>query len=320
MTSYKRGILLHPEELTLDWLDKMQAAGLDTLGLHPVGGPLAHESLQRAIDLHTTPASRLLRLQAAARGITVEYEAHVMRWLLPQHLFLTQPDWFRMDENGQRVDDFNLCASNWEALAYVAERTALLAKLLDTGTSQHFLWLDDVTGYRCHCPQCRGLSAADQQLRIVNAMLSGLRRSDPNATLCYIAYHDAMEVPTKVQPLDGIFLEYAPIHRDPHRPINDPDSPENAAESRTLRDLVSFFGTKNSRVLEYWMDNSMYSNWTKPPKPFTLDEEVMKRDVEFYASLGFETVTSFGCYLGPDYQQLHGQPPLQRYGDILAGK
>lgn len=313
-----RGILVHPEELTLQWADEMQKAGLDTLGLHPVGGVLAHESLQRAVDWHTLPEVRKLRQEANARGITVEYEAHAMRWLLPKHLFTVVPDWFRMNEKGERVDDFNLCASNPDALAYVAERTVLLARLLDTGTSQYFFWLDDVTGFRCHCPDCRRLTASDQQLAIINAMLSGLRRENPRAKLCYIAYHDAMEAPRLIEPADGVFLEYAPILRDPHRPIFDPDCEKNVRESRTLQDLISVFGTQNSRVLEYWMDNSLYSNWTKPPKPFTLDEEVMKQDAEFYARLGFETLTSFGCYLGPDYRLLHGDPPLQCYGDILA--
>lgn len=320
MHSYRRGILVHPEELTLSWLDEMQHAGLDTLGLHPVGGVLAHESLQRAIDRHTVPESIQLRQEAQKRGITVEYEAHVMRWLLPKHLFSLVPSWFRMNEKGDRVDDFNLCASNKEALAYVAERTALLARLLDTGTSQYFFWLDDVTNCRCHCPDCRHLTASDQQLVIINAMLSGLRRINPNAELCYIAYHDAMDAPRKIEPAEGVFLEYAPINRDHHRPIFDPDCAKNVQESRTLRDLLSVFGTKHSRVLDYWMDNSLFSNWTKPPKPFTLDEAVMKQDVDFYTKLGFETLTSFGCYLGPDYQTLHGNPPLRQYGKILSNR
>ena len=45
----------------------------------------------------------------------------------------------------------------------------------------------------------------------------------------------------------------------------------------------------------------------------------MRRDVEFYASLGFENITAFGCYLGPDYQSLYGEPPLKTYGGLLSG-
>ena len=54
----RRGIIVHPEDLTRSWIDRMHRANLNTLGLHPVGGKLAHESLQRAIDSHDLPESR----------------------------------------------------------------------------------------------------------------------------------------------------------------------------------------------------------------------------------------------------------------------
>jgi len=314
---HERGILVHPEELTLDWLHRMAAAKLNTLGLHPVGGPKAHESLQAAIEAHATPQSRALRQAAASLGIAVEYEAHAAAWLLPREEFARNPAWFRMNAQGERTADFNLCASNREALAFVAERASRLAALLDTGATKHFLWLDDVKDCSCHCPDCRGLTPSDQQLRVVNAMLGGLKQRDPRARLCYIAYHDALAVPRKTEPVDGVFLEYAPIGRNHHRPINDPDCPENVRESRALPDLVRFFGTKDARVLEYWMDNSLCSNWTKPPRKFALDEATMQRDVAYYRELGFGSMTSFGCYLGPDYQQLHGEASLEAYGRIL---
>ena len=312
-----RGILVHPEELTEKWIIKMADAGLNNLGLHPVGGRLAHESLQRAIDSHILPESRRLRNMANDRGINVEYEAHVMGWLMPRHLFGVHPEWFRMNEQGERVADFNMCASDPAALEYRAERTALLASLTDTGSRKYYYWTDDVCGYSCHCPECRNLSPSDQQMRLVNAMLRGLKRYDSRAKLCYLAYHDALEVPHNVMPLDGVFLEFAPINRDHHRPINAPTCEKNAGEIRDLKKLLDFFGRADSRVLDYWMDNSLFSNWTKPPKPFALDAEVMKKDVEFYKSMGFEEMTSFGCYLGPDYEELYGEVSLTEYGNIL---
>lgn len=313
----RKGILVHPEDLTSGWIERMADAGLNTLGLHPVGGRNAHESLQRAIDAHLTPESKKLRSDAADRGIRVEYEAHVMRWLLPRHLYDLHADWFRMDEKGERTADFNLCPSNSDALEYVAERTKILAGLLETGAAKYYYWIDDVIGCSCRCPECRKLSPSDQQMKILNAMLKGLKRYDRRAKLCYLAYHETMQVPKKVEPLDGIFLEYAPILRDHHRPISDPDCEKNVSESAPLRDLISCFGKKDSRVLDYWMDNSLFSNWTKPPKPFALDAEVMRRDVEFYDSLGFEEVTSFGCYLGPDFDALYGEASLEEYGKII---
>lgn len=315
----KRGILVHPEELTIKWLDWMQSARLNVLGLHPVGGRHAAETLEAAIDSHSIPESARLRLEAAKRGITVEYEAHAAGWLLPRSLFSRVPEWFRMDEHGERNQDFNFCCSNPDALSYVSERACLLASLLNTGADKYYFWLDDVSNTACHCPLCEKLSPSDQQLRIVNAMLLGLKKVNPNAKLSFIAYNDTLDVPQKTQPLDGVFLEYAPIGRNHHIAINDPDCEANIRETRALKELISFFGANDAKVLEYWMDNSMFSNWTKPPKQFKLDEEVMKRDVEYYASVGFTSITSFGCYLGPDYWALYGEPSLDAYGQILYG-
>ena len=46
----KKSLLIHPEELSVKWVDRMIDAGCDTLALHPTGGANAHESLQRMLD------------------------------------------------------------------------------------------------------------------------------------------------------------------------------------------------------------------------------------------------------------------------------
>ncbi|MBQ3223368.1 MAG: hypothetical protein IJB41_07125, partial [Clostridia bacterium] len=149
-------------------------------------------------------------------------------------------------------------------------------------------------------------------------MLRGLKTVHADATLAYIAYLDALVPPKTVQPEEGVFLEYAPFNRDPDAPMNDSSSAKNAAEAAPLPALIEFFGRKDAQVLEYWMDNSMYSGWKRPPKAFKLREHVMREDVPFYRELGFEAITSFGCYLGPDYEALHGRAPIEEYGSILS--
>lgn len=313
----RRGIIIHPEELDATWADRLQDARINVLGLHPVGGKNAHLSLESAIHTHLLPQTRAWLSELQRRGIAVEYEAHAMAWLLPRTLFSTVPDWFRMDESGARVNDFNLCASNADALDFVARRAEQLARMLETGTDRYYFWLDDVKGCSCRCEKCRALSASDQQLTVVNAMLRGIRRYNRQAKLCYLAYVDAMEAPEKAAPLDGVFLEYAPFDRDSHRPLFDETCEKNVREVRSIRRLMDVFGEKDSQVLEYWMDNSRFSGWKKPPVELKLDEEVMKADLPAYRALGFESITSFGCYLGADYRDLWGEPPVKRYGDIL---
>ncbi len=313
----RRGILVHPEELDDQWLDSIEKADINVLGLHPVGGYRAAQTLADAVELHKTPEFQRLLKRAKEMGLTIEYEAHALRYLMPKELLSEHPDWFRMNENGERVADFNYCPSNEEANEYLSQRTAELCEALDTGSDRYFWWADDVEVSGCHCEKCKGLSVSDQLMKITNALNRGVRKYKKEGTTAFLAYHDALTPPTQVMPDEGVFLEYAPIGRDSHRPMNDAACVENAEQGRALRELIEFFGKDRSQVLEYWMDNSRFSNWTKPPKAMPLDEAVMKEDVKFYRELGFESITSFGCYLGADYRELHGQPPVQEYGDIL---
>lgn len=313
-----RGMIVHPEELRRETIDRMADAGLNTLGLHPVGGQNAAQTLQMAVEWHASQQGRALIEHAVRRGLQVEYEAHAMGWLLQRDLFAAHPAWFRQNAQGERTPDVNLCPSNPDALAHVAERTALLASLLSTNSHRYFYWMDDVTGGKCMCEKCRALSASDQQMLVVNAMLSGLRRVDRQAKIAFIAYQDTLVPPVSVMPQPGVFLEYAPISRDPDVPIADVANAKNARESRALPELVQFFGAQDAQVLEYWMDNSLYSGWKKPPKAFALREDVMRQDVLFYRALGFSALTSFGCYLGPDYEELHGRAPIEEYARILC--
>ena len=315
----RRGLIVHPEELDEIWLDELEKTNLNALGLHPVGGENAARTLEAAIARHRSPEFQRLIARAKGMNLTVEYEAHALGYLLPRGLFGTHPEYFRMDERGNRVPDANLCPSNADALALVEENTEHLTKALDTGSAQRFWWPDDVSGKLCHCPLCRALNGGDQLLRITNAIHRGVRRANPRAHTAYLAYHDGLTLPRRTEPEDGLFLEYAPIGRDHHRPIADKDCAENAAQTATLRPLLSFFGLKNAQVLEYWMDNSLFSGWKKPPRRFSLDKDVMARDVEFYAGLGFESITSFACFLGADYRALYGLPPVETYARVLSG-
>lgn len=313
------GAVIHPQELDMRWLKSAHRAGINVLGLHPEGGAHADETLRAMIEDEFLPERRALYNAARDLGMDIEYEMHALSYLLPRRLFDAHPDWFRMDESGSRVADFNFCPSNPDALEYIASRAALLAQIFRPTTDRYYFWLDDVTGAACHCPMCRKLTPSDQQLIAVNAMLAGIRRVNPRGKLAYIAYHDAIQTPCSALPAEGVFLEYAPICRDSNRPINDASCEQNAAEVAPLSKLIEFFGRKDSQVLEYWIDNSRFSNWTKPPRYMELNADVMCADINFYRALGIESLTSFACYLGEDYRLLYGEPPIQRYGEILRG-
>ena len=311
------GWIVNPEDLTRDLIDRLAAAGINELGIHPGGGKAAGTLLDQTLVFHADERTRALYAYASEKGVSVEYDAHVLARLLPREEFAAHPGWFRMDERGERTPDMNMCASSQEALQCVEQNAYKLCGRLKTSSHRYAYWPDDVRGGACFCPQCRLLSKSDQALRITNAIARGLRKRDQQALIGYLAYIDTLEPPRRSAPEAGVYLEFAPIDRNSHRAIDDPDCPENARQIQHLKELLAFFGVQNARILEYWVDNSRFSDWKRPPKPFALDCDTMKRDAEYYYSLGFRDMTSFACFLGKDYISLYGQPPIDEYADIL---
>lgn len=299
------GVVIDPLELDEKWVGRILNGGIDILGLHPNPKDSSPERMrqwfrrdenQRFLDLLTE------------YGVDIEWEAHVMSWLLPREHFETNPHWFRMNEGGKRTADFNLCCSCADALEVLRENARQLAQLLPSTSRRYHFWLDDVASGKCHCPQCRDLSAADQAMIIYNAILHGIRRFDPEATACYLAYHDTNALPQKVAPQPGIFLEYAPFERDHKKSLGDGACQQNQRETQYLKELLDLFGAEQAQVLDYWLDNSLFSGWTKPPKAFQMQRNVLLEDAQYYGQMGFHILTTFACYLGKEYTDLYPEP------------
>lgn len=313
----KQGIIIHPEELTDQMIALLKKTNVNVLGLHPVGGPDAHKTLENLLALLKTEDFQDKLNQVRALGIAIECEMHALAWLLPRELYEVHPEWFRMDAEGKRINDFNMCVSNQEALDYLSDRAAELAALIKSDTHKYYLWSDDVEHSFCNCENCKELTPSDQAMIIYNAILRGLRRVDPEAEQCYLAYQDTMTPPVKVAPTEGIFLEYAPMWADTLVPIYDETCEKNRKFCEAIPPLLAYFGKEGAQVLEYWMDNSMFSGWKKPPKPITICEDTIKKDIQYYKECGFEHITTFGCYLSDDYMELHGTPPMVEYGECF---
>jgi len=314
----RRGIVLHDTDCGTYWAERLEKSGLNVVGVHPAGGVDAHLTLAACMELVKTDRFRDFRQRMNRAGIAVEFEMHALTWILPRDLFDTHPDWFRMDENGERTPRFNCCASSEEALTFIRDRAALLAAAFPSDTGLYHFWIDDVAEAKCHCPRCRNLSASDQALLITRAVAEGVRRVDGESRTAYLAYCETLKTPEHADPLPCVFLEFAPIARDFSRSLFDPDSEKNAAQTAFLPSLLDFFGTRDAKALDYWVDNSLFSGWTLPPKRFSLNEAVCRADVHGYAERGFEAVTSFGCYLGENYRELWGDAEVEPYFRILS--
>ena len=313
----ERGIIIHPQECGDYFASRLEETHLNVLGVHPEGGTAAHASMENCIKMLETDEWRHFRRRMDKAGIAVEFEMHALSWILNRSLFDKHKEWFRMNEDGVRVPEFNCCASNPDVLDYIRERSAELARIFHPDTDKYYFWIDDVASASCQCEKCRALSPSDQALTLYNAIADGLSSVNSRAKQSYLAYYATLTVPTNVKNRDNVFLEFAPLARDFDVSLFDESRKKNYSQVKTLPALLDFFGRDDAKVLEYWMDNSLFSGWKKPPKELHFNAKTCEADVNRYKELGFTSITSFGCFLGEDYRDLYGDADLSKYDRIL---
>jgi hypothetical protein len=315
-----RGVVLLPPDLEdVDWPRIVHDAGLNTLGVH--GSPasvsqfITSENGGRFLD-----ACRKLALN-------VEYELHAMRDLLPRALFAKHPHMFRMNEEGERVSDANCCPASREGLAVICEHAVRYAELLRPTTHRYFYWLDDVAP-TCRCPECKGYSDSEQAVIVENAILQALRKTDPAASLSHLAYVGTLTPPKQVRPDAGLFLEFAPIERSWAHPLKAASvigrtgaGREKMTHGQTLELLdanLDVFPGESAQVLEYWLDASLHSKWTRPARQVPWMPEVLRSDLETYARRGLRHITTFAAWIDGDYVSRFGPPGfVAEYGAAL---
>jgi hypothetical protein len=319
-----RGVVLYPWDLSLaDWPDRAAQAGITTIGLH------AARSLAVLVDFVKSDRGQQFLERCHQLGVQVEYELHAMGELLSRELFGSPDvDMFRVDRNGQRNPDFNCCPSSPQALEIIAEKAVDYGRILRPTTRRYYFWPDDGREW-CFCSKCRELSNSDQATIVENTIIEALRKNlDSKAALSHIAYNVTLAPPKQVKPHEGLFLEFAPIGRVYDRSIDDPTvilnntPPEPSSHAEYLETLdanLDVFERSTAQVLEYWLDVSRFSGWKRPSVQIPWSDEVMQADTRAYAKRGIRHITTFATWIDADYVTRFGEPPLNAYGDALAG-
>jgi len=307
-----RGVVLSANELTtVDWPTRAKNAGLTTIGIHISPSQIA--------DFIKSDEDQAFLEQCDCLGIIVEHELHAMRDLLPRDLFHKDTTLFRMNEQGQRVPDFNCCAHSQEAIEVICQNAVSYAEILKPSTGRYFYWIDDAQPM-CRCPKCRAFSDSEQALILENEMLSALRRVDARATLAHLAYQNTLSAPKQVTPREGIFLEFAPIHRSWEETIGHREAGGKRSHGEYLDLLdanLAVFGAETAQILEYWLDASRFSNWQRPAKKLPWRYDVFIEDVAVYGGRGIRNITTFAVFVDADYIERFGEPPLEAYGGGL---
>jgi hypothetical protein len=308
-----RGIVLVPEDLSLsDWPERAKQARLTTIALHHGVWP------REVVRLVESDRGQQFLEKCRRLGLNVEYELHAMKELLPRELFAKDKTLFRMADNGERVADCNLCVHSPQALDIVAGHALGIGAKLRPTTGRYFFWGDDGQPW-CRCDKCRDLSDTEQSILLENHLLKALRQQDPMAQLAHLAYANTIHPPQHVQPLPGVFLEYAPIRRSYDVPYAHQTRAQDKDGLPVLDANLKVFPSGTAQVLEYWLDVSRFSGWKRPGVLLPWHKEVFLSDVETYRSRGIGHVTTFAAWIDVDYVKRHGEPFfLAEYGAGLS--
>ncbi len=298
-----RGVILSWDDVktpeSIDWISLIKQNGLNTVSVFGCD-PLSEEFLA-------------FRNRCGEEGIDIEFEDHAMSSLLPRELFATHPEYFRMDKDGVRQPDGNGCPSCAEGLEVLMSNVPEFVRKHQPTNHKYYTWLFD-GGDVCHCEKCKGYNVADQGLIFENHIIKALRKIDPEAQLAHLAYHNSTEAPSCVKPEEGIFLEFAPFFRTWDQPLKNVEAVGRDGKTthgeylRMLEDNLKVFPAETAQVLDYWMDDSLYSGWKKPQVRVPWNREVFLSDLQTYASYGIRNITAYAVYVDEYY--------VKTYGDI----
>lgn len=316
-TMKMKGVVLSVPDLeSVDWPKLAAENGLNTLATHV----FPH---QVKAFIESEKGARFVA-ECKQYGIGLEHQLHAMSDLLPRTLFAEDSTMFRMNQQGRRVADYNCCVHSEKALNLIVENAVKLAKELAPTNHRYYFWLDD-NAVGCQCPLCASYTDSEQALMIENRIIKALRKIDPKAMLAHLAYFNTLQAPRKVKPAKGIFLEFAPVFRNWTRPLCDTTAVCTGAVAMThaqnlkyLRDNLKVFSAKNALVLEYWLDSSLASHYTKPAVAPPWYKEVFLSDMDTYARLGIRNVTTFAVYMDEAYFKAYPDDrSLKEYGECL---
>lgn len=317
MVQTRRGVVVYPSDIIstggLKLVEFMREADLNVLGIHT---NTLSENLSDLRSFLESDEGQLLLRECEKASISIEFESHALHELLPRELFDSHPEYFRLDSDGVRKKDYNMCFSSEEAYKEIEKNISEITKWLKPSTHRYFFWTDDVEHSFCSCDSCKKYSESEQALLFENRLLTVLRKTDTLATLAHLAYGSTYRAPVNVKPSEGIFLEYAPINRDYSKPLSE-------EHLLNLEKNLQVFPKNTAHILEYWLDASMFSKWDrKNLVKVPWNQNSCDRDVQYYSGLGISSITSFGTWMiNSDYFLKYHEDDahqiIKEYGSIL---
>ncbi|MBO7147669.1 MAG: DUF4838 domain-containing protein [Lentisphaeria bacterium] len=165
--------------------------------------------------------------------------------------FLTNPEFFSMDENGKRVPNRQLCFSNPELRKELEKNVVAFYNAMKKKTGLNAvvqISCNDIAYNMCFCKNCQDLQ---KQYKAEGAPLflavAEIARKNPHISFRTTAYQrgQTQRAPKGIQFPDNISLVFAPINGDFANPLN-----RGRINQRDLQDFTDW--TKITRKILFW--------------------------------------------------------------------
>ena len=243
-----------------------------------------------AIHLHSDERIHEMPDIMASRGLDFGLRRHFFGGVYPP------PDEAEMDRNRSLLLD------------YISGLPAQL--------NEFFLWPAD----RPLEIQERDLSLSDAVLTFTNEMLKAIRTLRPDARMSFLVYWSTWKAPESVKPLDGVFLELAPIFRCFSHAISDPACPINSKDILpVIGDILQVFDPAEAHVLGYWLDASLFGRSRYKELSGRLPQigSIIKQDIKLYKSRGIPNISTFAVGIDREYLSRYACPSIFQYPALL---
>lgn len=225
------------------------------------------------------------------RDITIEVGGHGYQNFLNADmedgtLFEKHPDWFGMNEKGERLKARGrvICTSNPDAVAYLT--ASFVDYIEDRPEIQVFaLWPPDGASW-CECDKCLALgSPPDRQSLLLSQVKAELAKVRPDVRLETIAYHKTIAPPTSAPMDKDTLIDICPIAQCFEYQIYDDRSNVNAGYVASIRAWRKAFEGDIS-IYSYYRKYA----WKSLPVVFP---QYIQKDLIFYDDEGVCGISSY---------------------------
>ena len=216
----------------------------------------------------------------------------------PNTYFSSHPEYFSMNENGNRTSNGQLCLTNENVLQLVI---AGVRQWLAANPDADMISVsqNDVA-YPCLCNNCKavyndeGGAYSGTLIRFVNAIAEDIREDYPNVIVDTFAYQYTRSAPTKTKPADNVSVTFCTIegcfsHAHSENCAQGSNASYLDGHSNTItKDLTDWTAIcKHLYVFDY--SSSVFHNGMTVP-----NFESLQKNILFYAQKGVDGVRSEG--------------------------